>query len=469
MTQISEKSTVSRRVVLKAGAAVTGWGFLPRAKSLLAQTPSEPHFFLQLYFQDSLDSSYLFDARPLAFTAAGKIQNYLGQDPSLWMGSNGGKALATSLTADLKAYKDQFTVINGVHMATSFDGHEQNRNILLTGNPFGGESYLPHLNETSSSPTPLDYLQVGRMYGIEITNAASSVILEPSSAASFSTTIQSDRDLKGNDPVVAFLQGRMGGLAKGTGRFSEGSRRMLLGMEKSFGLAEKIKSADITLATGDKDLQKALKVAHQYFIKGIAKAALITIDDKDLDTHGPKDAAKQPELYKSVVADINTVFTYLKSTPFDESRGLSLLDVTTVVIASEFGRTNYQEGKAMDQTGTDHDPLSNLFIMGGKGIKGGQVIGASDLDELDGNGSYRGVSGAHHKLDGKLLKRMGKPFNFDTMQPAKDTPEDYDGDHYITIASVVNTVYKLFGTSPSHDWKNNRNGVPAKMLAGLMA
>ncbi len=32
--------------------------------------------------------------------------------------------------------------------------------------------------------------------------------------------------------------------------------------------------------TGDKDLEKALKVAHQYFIKGISKAALITIDDK---------------------------------------------------------------------------------------------------------------------------------------------------------------------------------------------
>lgn len=459
---------ISRRIFIRAGAALTGGTCLTRTKSVLAQNLHEPHFFLQIYFDGSLDSSYLFDARPLSFTAAGRIQNYLGQDPEPWTGSNGGKALATSLISPLNAYKEQFTILNGVHMATSFDGHDQNKNMLLTGNPFGGESYLPHLNEASSTRAPLDYLQVGSMYGIEIANAASSVMMNPSSAATFSKTMQEDRDLNGGDPVIGFLKGRMSGVGNGTGGFAEGSRRMFMGIDQSFGLAEKIKAANIGFAGDDNDLTKALNVAHQYFIKGVAKSAIITINDKNLDTHGPKDAANQPELYKRVVSDIQNVFDFLKSTVFDESRGLSLLDVTTIVIASEFGRTNYQEGNAMDQTGTDHDPLSNFLMVGGKGIKGGQVIGASDLDDLDTDGTYRGVSGAHRKFDDKLLKRMGKPFNFDTMQPAYDIPEHYDGDHYITIASVVNTVYKVFGANTSHYWKNNRNGVAAKTLQGLI-
>ena len=89
---------ISRRIVLKAGAALTGSILLPRSKYALAQSVADPHFFLQIYIADGVDSSYLFDARPLAFTAAGKIQNYLGQDPTPWLGANCSQTLATSLS-----------------------------------------------------------------------------------------------------------------------------------------------------------------------------------------------------------------------------------------------------------------------------------------------------------------------------------------------------------------------------------
>lgn len=459
----------SRRVAIKAGIGLAGSAFLPRIKSAVAQSTEEPHYLLQLHFDGSLDASYLFDARPLAFTAAGKIQNYLGQDPSPWIGGNGGKSLASPLTRPLLAFKDCFSVLNGVHMATSFDGHEQNKNALLTGNPFGGEFYLPHLNTNGAIRAPLDYLQVGQNFGITISNAGSSVLFNPGAALSFVKAVQASADLRADDPVVGFLKGRMDKLASGPGRFSEGSRNMLSGLDQSFGLAEKVRATDIVFEDDDTELQKALKLAHQYFTRGISKSAFITINGMNLDTHGASAAAEQPQTYGEVVADILLVFDYLRSTPFDEARGLSLLDVTTVVIASEFDRTNYQEGLAMDKTGTDHNPLSNLMIIGGKGIKSGQIIGASDLDAIDASGSYSSVSGAHQKFDGSLLKRMGKPFDFASMQPSDAKPEAYDGDHYVTVASVVNTLYRLFGADAGHYWKNNRNSPAAQILTGLLA
>ncbi|MDX2024639.1 MAG: DUF1501 domain-containing protein [Deltaproteobacteria bacterium] len=55
-------------------------------------------------------------------------------------------------------------------------------------------------------------------------------------------------------------------------------------------------------------------------------------------------------------------------------QALGLLDETLVVWASEFGRTPLAEGK----NGRDHHPYGFSMWMAGGGIKGGQVLGATD-------------------------------------------------------------------------------------------
>ena len=132
----------SRRDVLKLGVAGTATLLLPNF-SFLGPAEAEaladdPHFFLMIVLSGGADSSYMFDARPLAMTAAGKIQNYLGQDPAPWKGSNGLITGATSLVKPLNPFRDRFSVMNGVVMTPSFDGHAQNMNFLFTGDPFGG-------------------------------------------------------------------------------------------------------------------------------------------------------------------------------------------------------------------------------------------------------------------------------------------------------------------------------------------
>jgi Protein of unknown function (DUF1501) len=56
-----------------------------------------------------------------------------------------------------------------------------------------------------------------------------------------------------------------------------------------------------------------------------------------------------------------------------------LLDETLVIWGGEFGRTPTTEGKATgDKRGRDHSPAGYTMWLAGGGVKGGQIIGATD-------------------------------------------------------------------------------------------
>ena len=63
----------SRRRVLTLGLAGAGTLVFPGTTVLEAAEPvPEPHFFLLIVMNGGADPSYMFDARPLAMTAAGR-------------------------------------------------------------------------------------------------------------------------------------------------------------------------------------------------------------------------------------------------------------------------------------------------------------------------------------------------------------------------------------------------------------
>src|SRR5882757_561841 len=137
----------SRRDMLKISVGAAGTLLLPGSSFLPASEPIDgAHFFLMIVLNGGADPSYMFDARPLSMTQAGKIQNYLGKAPAPWAGRNGVSTLSTPLTKPLEPFRDRFSVLNGDYMPPSFDGHLQNMNFLCTGTPFGGDRFIPHLN-----------------------------------------------------------------------------------------------------------------------------------------------------------------------------------------------------------------------------------------------------------------------------------------------------------------------------------
>jgi hypothetical protein len=206
--------------------------------------------------------------------------------------------------------------------------------------------------------------------------------------------------------------------------------------------------------------QQTVALIAQCFRLSISRSAIYS-PTEFFDVHATEQAKNQPKLFASAIDKIATLFKGLVETPFDNRS--SMFDVTTVMVASEFGRTMRASDAPVDDTGTNHNQFSNSILLGGKGIRPGLVIGESDLsDETD------EASNAHVKLDPTLEKAMGRPFDFAKLAPRDDLPGGFDIKNYLTIGSVVNTIYSLFGVPKEHYRVLRRELPVAPVLRGLI-
>ena len=451
----------SRREFLKWSALGAGAVLFPDLALGATASTGEPHFFLMIIANGGADSSYLFDARPLSMTKAGKIQNYLGEDPMPWIGLNGVTTLASSLTKPLHPYMNRFSVLNGVCMTPTFDGHLQNLNFMFTGNAFGGESFVPHLNleETGRAPESLDGVLPTDAPIMDIANHASVVPLQAQSAANLAAKLRTVQAPKAGSETIDFVRARLSASASGTGRFAGASRLMLKGLEgapEAHRKLERLSSPDTTASQE----RQAIGLIADCFRQSIARSAIYTLPER-FDVHAAELAKDQPKIFASAVSRIADLLKGLSEIPYGRTR--SIFDVTTVMIASEFGRTFRTEGQPIDRTGTNHDQFSNSILLGGKGIRPGLVIGASDLAD-----EKAVASKAHLALDPKLEKAIGRPFEFATLKPRTDAPDTFDLRDQLTINSVVNSVYELFGVAKSRHRLIGRDLPVAPVLRGLL-
>jgi hypothetical protein len=455
---------LDRRAFIKIGAGALGTLLVPF--DLKAADPEDPHFFLQIYIYGGIDSLFLFDGRPLEMRGAGITHAYLKEDPKVWRGDNGGQCLATSMARKLEPIRQRFSIVNGVHMTTAFDGHLQNVNFLYTGNPFGGECFIPHLNlreKNGYTPRPLDAIQISG-FALDQTNGGKSIPLSPDSAYNLIDSIKKSRPMDPRHAVMAQMDSRFEALGYGEGYLSKASRQMREAYAHSPDLARKLEKLKLAKPSPSADPEQAfIEMMAGFFKEGICGSAVLEINaPRDhLDVHAASLAKHQVEMYGGVAETVKKVFELLANTPYDDSR--SLIDVTTVMFASEFGRTLRQPGLPLDQTGTDHNSLNNSILIGGKGIKPGLVVGESDWRTPG-----EKLSPTHKLIDPGGIKFMGKPFDFQTYRPRQDLPAVFDADNYLNMASVINTVYSLFSV-PQSKWRTvKRDGPKAPVLANLL-
>lgn len=92
-----------------------------------------------------------------------------------------------------------------------------------------------------------------------------------------------------------------------------------------------------------------------------------------LDTHSDDWAPLQATLQRTGFDAVAALVKFLKNTPDPSSIGASFWDRTTLVCFSEFARTP----KLSARGGRDHH-LHSACVVAGRGIRGGQVIGATD-------------------------------------------------------------------------------------------
>ena len=455
--------SISRRDAIRLGAVGAGTLLLARAGPAVAGDPDrDPHFFLLVVLDGGADPSYMFDARPLSMTQAGKIQNYLGEEPGVWTGRNGATTLATRLVAPLRPFCDRFSVLNGVYMTPSFDGHLQNMNFLFSGSPFGGDSFIPHLNspETGRPPGSLDAVLPTDPPFLNVNNHSSVVPLEPNALDQLAQRLRAAEPPRGDDVLGRFVRSRMAAAAEGEGRMAAGARRMLASLDQAPDVHRKL--AALRVPDGDIAPEpRAIALIAECFRLALSRSAIYVLHEQ-FDVHDADQAKLQPKLFSEAVAKIAALFRALVETPFDAKR--SMLDVTTVMVASEFGRTMRAPEMPIQDTGTNHNQFANSILLGGKRIRTGLVIGASDLvDEKD------APSKAHLAMDPALEKVMGRPIDCTTLSVRPVRPDAFDIEDYLTIGSVVNTLYAAFCVPKARYRSNGRNLPSAPVLEGLLA
>lgn len=458
--------SLSRRQFIRLGALGTGTILLPKLTAAEAAEmvgpEQEPHFFLLIVLEGGADPSYMFDARPLSMTAAGKIQNYLGEAPRVWTGRNGQAALATRLVTPLAEFRDRFSILNGVYMTPSFDGHLQNMNFLFSGSPFGGDSFIPHLNlpETGRPQGSLDAVLPTTPVFLNVSNHSSVVPLEPQSLEQLAGRLRQASPPRADDKIGAFVRNRLVANAAGDGRMAAGARLMLSSLDQAPEVHRKLAA----LRAPGPDLkpeEQSIALIAECFRLMLSRSAIYVLREQ-FDVHDADQAKQQPALFTDAVERIGTLFEALVDTPFDAKR--SMFDVTTVMVASEFGRTMRSPGMHIDNTGTNHNQFANSILVGGKGIRGQMVIGASDLADEKARPSR-----AHVAMDPVLEKVMGRPIDLKTLQVRPDQPDAFDLRDYLTIGSVVNTLYAMFGVPRSRYRTIGRNLPEAPVLHGLLA
>ena len=341
---------------------------------------------------------------------------------------------------------------------------------MVSANPFGGSYFAPLI----TSPTqPLSFLKAGDPLAGFLTITNKDRMLAVATEVTNSLANMSKKVTKAAEEPLWQKRARLraANCGQGNGMFAEGCRAYADSLVSSGTIASSLAASSVAFSDGEGELTKATRVALSYFKLNLTSAALVFRNNNNFDTHG--DASRSPALFDELIQDLASVFELLSKTPYNVEDGTSMLDVTTVMISSEFGRTHLQSGKSVGATGTDHNPQANMVILAGKSVKGDQVIGSTDLDTLDATGNFTAVAPAHRSLDQELLKKFGRPFDFDAGHSSLNLPASYNLNDYISSASVINTVMDLLGISSSN-WLGNEtrpgaNSGPARTIKTLHA
>lgn len=444
---------------LQSTALALGGMFCPL--NLFAQPQNRleqsPHFFLQIYINQGWDPIYLLDSRPLSMTAADLVQNYSALAPVQWQDDRGETCWVSPIAAGpLSQFRDRMAIVNGVLMSTDFDGHKQNRDYFFTGNAFGGPHFGAqmgsHLSERSKQA--IDHLRVD-----SAGEAQGGMIVSVRADSGFRLAELASSSRKEFKDAYSYLESHTRQIAEGSGLSSVGLTRLadsLTNSDLARSRLMELKAKDFAKSPVQRSQQNTHLIM-QAFKNGITRSATFWIN-RDCDTHAANQAQEQPAMYRNIVSQIEAIVTLLHKTPYDSKQ--SFLDLTTICIGSEFSRTMKQAGKSVDQTGTDHNTLSGQVLLLGKGIRGNRIIGASDF-QLE----TEALSPAHMSLDPKKIKVMGRPFDFTTQVPSMERPAEYRRGDYLTIESVVNSLYRQFGV-PRSFWRESAGKI-APIISAL--
>ena len=131
--------------------------------------------------------------------------------------------------------------------------------------------------------------------------------------------------------------------------------------------------ADILQVPNSPTTPELIQVAAGILSQDLTQSIMLQADKPLMtqwDSH-EDNSNNQHRCYKNLFDRLNFLMETLEST--DDINGQSLLETTTIIVASEMGRTP----KYNSAQGKDHWPYTSMMMLGA-GIQGGRVVGRTD-------------------------------------------------------------------------------------------
>jgi hypothetical protein len=280
---------------------------------------------------------------------------------------------------------DKYAILRGV--SHTLAAHDLGTKYLNTGNrplpslefpgygavvmkELSGDPDLPHFVAIPNTPQAGGYLgpaygplrtgttpKVGERFSIRGLDLQNGITLEDlrkqqDLLARFDTAF---RDVGKRDPLVSGLD-----------EFNQRAFAMLTSdkARRAFDLARE--SASINSLFGDDGFSASCLLATRLVEAGVR---FVTVSLGGWDTHADNFTQLKTKLLPQLDAGLAGLFNALSAK--------QLLDSTSVFVSGEFGRTPKINQRTVEG-GRDHYPRAMFCLLAGGGMRGGQVIGASD-------------------------------------------------------------------------------------------
>jgi hypothetical protein len=277
---------------------------------------------------------------------------------------------------------DKYTILRGV--SHTLAAHELGRQYMNTGNrplpslvyPGYGSVVSKEMPAAPSLPAavavpnpthPAGYL------GIQHSPLATGATPRPgvpfavrgTSLARGLTVTDVDRRQNLLSEVDSFFRGyeEQSEVLSGLDRFSQQAYNIMSSKAAREAFDVSREPAEVSASFGDDAFGQSCLLAMRLVESGVR---FVTVSSGGWDTHSNNFISLKERLLPSLDRGLAALFSEL------DRRGL--LDSTSVMVTGEFGRTPKINARA----GRDHWPRAMFVVMGGGGMKRGQVIGASD-------------------------------------------------------------------------------------------
>ncbi|HHH28098.1 MAG TPA: DUF1501 domain-containing protein [Polyangiaceae bacterium] len=407
--------TISRRSFMGALSALAGATILG-GPSAEAETDADMPLFIFGYFQGAWDTLLSLDPRDnttfptigsdidpaMALAAAGdtELAAELSQNPTGLVQPNGSNIVFGSSVGRLANLYEELAVVRGVDMGTLT--HEVGRRYFLTGkfprglqavgsalptwivSPYVDQRDIPNLsvgvesyNEGLSPSASAMRINSAADLGLVMLPIQPELAPGPASRAAIDEYLAvqrcHDQQLDGSGRVSDFMAARPNAARLSSGELFE-HFNFVSNPEPSSELAELYEAFNVSQGNFAAQLAGPAgqaMIAAQALRWGISQAVSIVlasgIDHHDNDWQTDHSVALRNGF--NAAADL---ITFLKNTQ-DGEKSSSLWDRTTLVLFSEFARTPGVNARG----GRDHH-LANSCVIAGQGIRGNQVIGATN-------------------------------------------------------------------------------------------